>query len=295
MNSLLHFLWFAVFATYCYIEALVRCFIPVKRKSVAGETVLITGAASGIGRVTAFEFAKQGSRLVLWDINKCGIQETAEDCRKLGVEAYPYVVDCSLKEDIYSAAEKVKKEVGDVTILVNNAGVAVTGELLSIPDKQIQKIYDINILAHYWTVKAFLPAMMKNNHGHIVSVVSVAGFVSVPFLLPYCSSKFAALGLHKGLTKELAALGKDGIKTTCLCPFFVSTGLIENPQSRIFPILKPEAVAKRLLDGILCDQKKIVMPYPVAMFSFVEIILPERALTALEKFLRVVFDVKKHE
>ncbi|XP_070614135.1 estradiol 17-beta-dehydrogenase 11-like [Erythrolamprus reginae] len=295
MNSLLHFLWFAVFATYCYIEALVRCFIPVKRKSVAGETVLITGAASGIGRVTAFEFAKQGSRLVLWDINKCGIQETAEDCRKLGVEAYPYVVDCSLKEDIYSAAEKVKKEVGDVTILVNNAGVAVTGELLSIPDKQIQKIYDINILAHYWTIKAFLPAMMKNNHGHIVSVVSVAGFVSVPFLLPYCSSKFAALGLHKGLTKELSALGKGGIKTTCLCPFFVSTGLIENPQSRFFPILKPEAVAKRLLDGILCDQKKIVMPYPVAMFSFMEIILPERALTALEKSLRIVFDVKKHE
>ncbi|XP_026528391.1 estradiol 17-beta-dehydrogenase 11-like, partial [Notechis scutatus] len=120
------------------------------RKSVAGEIVLITGAASGIGKLIAFEFAKQRSRLVLWDINKSGIEETAEDCRKLGVEAYPYVVDCSLKEDIYSVAEKVKKDVGDITILVNNAGVATTADLLSTQDKQIQKIYDVNILAHFW-------------------------------------------------------------------------------------------------------------------------------------------------
>ncbi|ETE66063.1 17-beta-hydroxysteroid dehydrogenase 13, partial [Ophiophagus hannah] len=108
MHPILDFLWFAVFATYCYFEALVKYFIPVKRKSVAGEIVLITGAASGIGRHIAFEFAKQRSRLVLWDINKSGIEETAEDCRKLGVEAYPYVVDCSLKEEIYGAAEKVR-------------------------------------------------------------------------------------------------------------------------------------------------------------------------------------------
>uniref|UniRef100_A0A2H6N2N5 Estradiol 17-beta-dehydrogenase 11 n=1 Tax=Micrurus carvalhoi TaxID=3147026 RepID=A0A2H6N2N5_9SAUR len=295
MHPILDFLWFAVFATYCYIEALVKCFIPVKRKSVAGEIVLITGAACGIGRLIAFEFAKQRSRLVLWDINKSGIEQTAEDCRKLGVEAYPYVVDCSLKEEIYSAAEKVKQDVGDVTILVNNAGVAVTAHLLSTQDKQIQKIYDINILAHFWTIKAFLPAMMKNNHGHVVSIVSVGGFVSVPFLVPYCSSKFAALGLHKGFTKELSALGKDGIKTTCLCPYFVSTGLIENPQSRIIPVLKPEAVAKRLMDGILCNQKEIAMPSLVTMFCLMQIILPERALVALDKILSIKFDVKKRE
>uniref|UniRef100_A0A8C6X5I1 Estradiol 17-beta-dehydrogenase 11 n=1 Tax=Naja naja TaxID=35670 RepID=A0A8C6X5I1_NAJNA len=264
MHPILDFLWFAVFATYCYIEALVKCFIPVKRKSVAGEIVLVTGAARGIGRLIAFEFAKQRSRLVLWDINKSGIEETAEDCRKLGVEAYPYVVDCSLKEEIYSAAEKVRilyskcvsSFPGFHKVLGNNRSTFHPGQANT-------KIYDINILAHFWTIKAFLPAMMKNNHGHIVSIVSAGGFVSVPFLVPYCSSKFAALGLHKGFTKELSVLGKDGIKTTCLCPYFVSTGLIENPQSRIIPVLKPEAVAKRLMDGILCNQKQIIMPSPV--------------------------------
>ncbi|KAG8134366.1 hypothetical protein E2320_007492, partial [Naja naja] len=259
MHLILDFLWFAVFATYCYIEALVKCFIPVKRKSVAGEIVLVTGAASGIGRLIAFEFAKQRSRLVLWDINK------------------------------------VKKDVGDVTILVNNAGVAVTADLLSTQDKQIQKIYDVNILAHFWTIKAFLPAMMKNNHGHIVSVASFGGLVSTPFLVSYCSSKFANLGLHKGFTKELSTLGKDGIKTTCLCPCFISTPLVENPRSRIIPVLKPEAVAKRLMDGILCNQKQIIMPSPLAMFSLVEIILPERALVAFEKIVTFTLDMTKQE
>ncbi|XP_015674800.1 estradiol 17-beta-dehydrogenase 11 [Protobothrops mucrosquamatus] len=295
MHPIFDFLWFSVFAIYCYIEALVKFFIPVKRKSVAGEIVLITGAASGIGKLTAFEFAKRGSRLVLWDINKPGIQETAEECRKLGVEAYPYVVDCSLRDEIYTAAEKVKKDVGDVTILINNAGMVVTGDLLSTPDTQIQKMYEINILAHYWTIKAFLPAMMKKNHGHIVTVASAGALVPVPFLLPYCSSKSAALGLHKDFTKELSALGKDGIKTTCLCPFFVNTGFVKNPQSRIIPILRPEAVARRLMDGILCNQNKIVMPFSVTMCPWMEIILPERALMALEKILDISFDVKKQE
>ncbi|KAG8134369.1 hypothetical protein E2320_007480, partial [Naja naja] len=147
MHPILDFLWFAVFTTCCYIEALVKCFIPVKRKFVAGEIVLITGAASGIGRSTAFEFAKQRSRLVLWGINK-------------------------VRQLFYFK-------------IMNNAGVIVRGDLLSIQDKQIQKIYDVNILAHFWTIKAFLPAMMKNNHGHIVSIVSIGGFVSAPFLVPY--------------------------------------------------------------------------------------------------------------
>ncbi|XP_026549399.1 estradiol 17-beta-dehydrogenase 11-like [Notechis scutatus] len=137
--------------------------------------------------------------------------------------------------------------------------------------------------------------MMKNNHGHIVNVLSVAALVSIPFLVTYCSSKFGALGLHKGFTQELLALGKDGIKTTCLCPYFVSTPLVKNVESRIIPILKPEAVAKRLMDGILCNQKKIVMPSPVSMFSLVEIILPERALVALHEILSIKLDVKKQE
>ncbi|XP_053108259.1 estradiol 17-beta-dehydrogenase 11-like isoform X2 [Hemicordylus capensis] len=254
MNLLLDLLWLLVLIIYYYVEALVKLFIPVKRKSVSGEIVLITGAGHGIGRLTAYEFAKRHSKLVLWDINK------------------------------------VKKDIGDVSILVNNAGVVATADLLSTQDKQIQKIFEVNILAHHWTTKAFLPAMMENNHGHIVTVASAGGHMTVPFLVSYCSSKFAAVGFHKGLTQELSALGKDGIQTTCLCPFFINTGFIKCPRSRLMPVLEPQKVADKLIDGILCNQKMIFVPPLVKGRLLLERILPEHAIVAFDQITKVKFD-----
>ncbi|KAH0615823.1 hypothetical protein JD844_026375, partial [Phrynosoma platyrhinos] len=167
-----------------------------------------------------------------------GVEETAEECKRLGAEAHAFVVDCSKKEDIYKAAEKVKEEIGDVSILMNNAGVVAATDVLSIDDHDIQKIFEVNILAHYWviiTIKAFLPKMMRNNHGHIITVASAGGHLVTPFLVAYCSSKFAAVGFHRALTQELAALGKNGIKTSCVCPMFIKSDFVKNPSSRILP------------------------------------------------------------
>uniref|UniRef100_A0A2K6UY01 Estradiol 17-beta-dehydrogenase 11 n=1 Tax=Saimiri boliviensis boliviensis TaxID=39432 RepID=A0A2K6UY01_SAIBB len=171
---------------FCSLESFVKLFLPKRRKSVTGEIVLITGAGHGIGRLTAYEFAKLKSKLVLWDINKHGLEETAAKCRGLGAKVHTFMVDCSNREDIYNSAKKVKAEVGDVSILVNNAGVVYTSDLFATQDPQIEKTFEVNVLAHFWTTKAFLPAMMKNNHGHIVTVASAAGHTVVPFLLAYC-------------------------------------------------------------------------------------------------------------
>ncbi|XP_025729181.1 estradiol 17-beta-dehydrogenase 11 [Callorhinus ursinus] len=231
MKFFLHCLQLLPLLIIFSLESLLKLFIPKKRKSVTGEIVLITGAGHGIGRLTAYEFAKLKSKLVLWDINKHGIEDTVAECRRLGAKAYAFVVDCSNREDVYNSAKKVKEEIGDVSILVNNAGVVYTSDLFATQDPQIEKTFEVNVLAHFWTTKAFLPVMMKNNHGHIVTTASAAGHVGVPFLLAYCSSKFAAVGFHKALTEELAALEKTGIKTTCLCPNFINTGFIKNPNT----------------------------------------------------------------
>ncbi|XP_021019178.1 estradiol 17-beta-dehydrogenase 11 [Mus caroli] len=272
------------------IESLVKLFIPKKKKSVAGEIVLITGAGHGIGRLTAYEFAKLNTKLVLWDINKNGIEETAAKCRKLGAQAHPFVVDCSQREEIYSAAKKVKEEVGDVSILVNNAGVVYTADLFATQDPQIEKTFEVNVLAHFWTTKAFLPVMMKNNHGHIVTVASAAGHTVVPFLLAYCSSKFAAVGFHRALTDELAALGRTGVRTSCLCPNFINTGFIKNPSTNLGPTLEPEEVVEHLMHGILTEKKMIFVPSSIALLTVLERIVPERFLQVLKHRINVKFD-----
>ncbi|XP_021066666.1 estradiol 17-beta-dehydrogenase 11 [Mus pahari] len=272
------------------IESLVKLFIPKKKKSVAGEIVLITGSGHGIGRLTAYEFAKLKAKLVLWDINKSGVEETAAKCRKLGAQAHSFVVDCSQREEIYSAAKKVKEEVGDVSILVNNAGVVYTADLFATQDPQIEKTFEVNVLAHFWTTKAFLPVMMKNNHGHIVTVASAAGHTVVPFLLAYCSSKFAAVGFHRALTDELAALGRTGVRTSCLCPNFINTGFIKNPETNLGPTLEPEEVVEYLMHGILTEKKMIFVPSSIAFLVVLERIFPERFLQVLKRRINVKFD-----
>ncbi|XP_009953798.1 PREDICTED: estradiol 17-beta-dehydrogenase 11-like isoform X2 [Leptosomus discolor] len=254
MNPFLDLLLVLATLVYSYLEAFVKLFIPVKRKSVSGELVLITGAGHGVGRATAFEFAKRQSRLVLWDINK------------------------------------VKKDIGDVSILVNNAGVITAADLLSTQDHQIERMFEVNILAHFWTTRAFLPTMMKNNYGHIVTVASAAGHFVTSFMVAYCSSKFAAVGFHKALTEELSTLGKDGIKTTCLCPVFINTGFVKNPSTRLGKILEIEEVVEALMEGILTNQKMVFVPSHLSFALFSEMLFPERTLAVLKKLTDVKFD-----
>ncbi|OPJ75950.1 estradiol 17-beta-dehydrogenase 11 [Patagioenas fasciata monilis] len=132
--------------------------------------------------------------------------------------------------------------------------------------------------------------MMKNNHGHIVTVASAAGHFVLSFMVTYCSSKFAAVGFHKALTEELSTLGKDGIKTTCLCPVFINTGFVKNPTTRLGKILEIEEVVEALMEGILTNKKMVFVPSHQGIGLLLERLFPERALKALMKMTEIKFD-----
>ncbi|KAJ7415273.1 estradiol 17-beta-dehydrogenase 11-like protein [Willisornis vidua] len=132
--------------------------------------------------------------------------------------------------------------------------------------------------------------MMNNNYGHIVTVASAAGHFVTSFMVAYCSSKFAAVGFHKALTEELSTLGKDGIKTTCLCPVFINTGFVKNPSTRLGKILEIEEVVEALMEGIVTNQKMVFVPPQLNIGLLSEMVFPERAQNVLRKLTTPKFD-----
>ncbi|XP_055058648.1 short chain dehydrogenase/reductase family 16C, member 5a [Misgurnus anguillicaudatus] len=264
MNFIVETLQMILFTIYYHIEAFIKLFISPKLKDVSGEIVLITGAGSGIGRLMAIEFATLDVSLVLWDINEDGLRETAKQAKeKGGSRIYYFQCDCSDRAVVYRVADQVKREIGDVTILINNAGIVNGKKFLDTPDALIEKTISVNSISHFWTYKAFLPAMIAKNHGHLVSVASSAGLIGVNGLADYCASKFAAVGFAESVALELIAEGKDGVKTTIVCPYFINTGMFDGCGTkwpRLLPILEPDYVAKKIMKGILTDQVFIFLP-----------------------------------
>ncbi|XP_059419917.1 short chain dehydrogenase/reductase family 16C, member 5a [Carassius carassius] len=264
MNFLLETLRLIVLTIYYHIEAFIKVIVPQRKKDVSGEIVLITGAGSGIGRLMALEFALLDVSLVLWDINVDGLKETAKQVKEKGASrVHYYQCDCSDREVVYRVADQVKSEIGDVSILINNAGIVSGKRFMDTPDALVEKTLRVNAMSHFWTYKAFLPAMTDKNHGHLVSVASSAGLIGVNGLADYCASKFAAVGFAESVALEMIAAGKEGIKTTIVCPYFINTGMFAGCGTkwpRLMPILEPDYVAKRIVNAILKDQVYVLLP-----------------------------------
>uniref|UniRef100_A0A087XE16 Short chain dehydrogenase/reductase family 16C, member 5a n=2 Tax=Poecilia TaxID=8080 RepID=A0A087XE16_POEFO len=289
MNFFLESIQVLFLSLWYNIESFIHLLVPRKKKNIAGEVVLITGAGSGIGRLMAQEFAAHGTVLVLWDINQEGIKETARLAKNGGASrVHCFVCDCSNKNEVYRVADQVKREVGDVSILVNNAGIVTGKKFMDAPDSLIEKTMEVNTMAHFWTYKAFLPAMIANNHGHLVSIASSAGLIGVNGLADYCASKFAAVGFAESVGLELLATGKDGIKTTIVCPYFINTGMFDGCHTkwpRLLPILNAEKVAKKIIHAVLTDQVYLLLPKSMYFITALKNILPMKQGILLGQYL----------
>ncbi|GJQ79962.1 hypothetical protein Trydic_g9440 [Trypoxylus dichotomus] len=148
-----------------------------------------------------------------------------------------------------------------VSILINNAGVVSGYLLLDTPDHLIQRTFEVNAISHFWTTKAFLPKMIENSNGHIITIASMAGHTGTPKLVDYCSSKFAAVGFDEALRVELESLGVNGVKTTLVCPYFIqSTGMFNEVRSRFIRKLDSAEVADRVVMGLLRNEIYVFIP-----------------------------------
>ncbi len=255
---------------------------------IKDRTVLITGGASGIGRLMAVEMAGLGGRIVIWDIDETKMQSAKKEIGTAGGSVFAFVCDLSDKAAIQRTAEQVKSEVGDVDILINNAGVVSGKRFMACTDEQIEQTIAINMMAHFWTIRAFLPAMLEKDRGHIVTISSAGGTTGVASLSNYSASKFAVFGLDESLRAEFKK-DKRRIKTTIVCPYYINTGMFDGVKTRfpfILPILKEKKVAHRIVRAIRKNKPRLLMPWIVYTVPLLRI-LPVSWFDAISNFLGI--------
>ena len=236
--------------------------------------VLITGAASGIGRLLALRIAAKGGRLILWDVDEAHLAAVTAEIAAAGGRASVYVCNLAEREAIAAAAARTLQEHGAVDILINNAGIVDGKRLLEATDAEIERTFAVNTLALFRTVRAFLPGMLAQGAGHIVTIASAAGIAAVPRLADYSASKAAAIGFDEALRLELKHDGAP-VQTTVVCPFYISTGMFDGARTRfplLLPIMKPEVVAGRIVRAIERDKARLILPW------FVRNVFPLRLL-----------------
>lgn len=233
-------------------------------KDVSKDIVLVTGGASGIGALMAKKFGRLGAKIIIWDLNESLLKKVEQEVKtESNTDCRSFVVDVTDRAAVYKCAERIKKEIGDVTILINNAGIVTGKKILDCPDEAMERTMKVNAISHFWTVKAFLQDMLDKNHGHIVTIASNAGCVGIAGLADYCASKFAAVGFDESLRMEFKKLKKTGLKTTCVCPYFIDTGMFDGAATKwpiILPILKPDYVAEQIVHAVRINKAVLMMP-----------------------------------
>lgn len=264
----------AFYSVYCWLEVFYHKLFPTY-KNVKDEIVLITGAAGGIGSELVKRFVDLGSTVVCVDYNQKELDRLKDELtsshpddkdKNNNKRVHFYVLDITNVEQVKDVSARIRREVGDVNILINNAGTVNQAKLLlDLTEQEINRLFQVNILAQFWLVREFLPYMQSKNRGHIVNVASVCGLQGGYKLTDYCSSKFAVVGFTESLRIELNVTNPNNqIEVSVVCPFHVQTklfdGIVFNKFRWIRLSFTPKEVSDAIVNGVLTNKKLIYVP-----------------------------------
>lgn len=238
--------------------------------------VVITGGASGIGRIMGRMALEKGAKgLAIWDINQENLDAVVKEHSALGT-VKGYRVDVSDFEAVKAAYATTVADLGAVDLLINNAGVVTTNKTF---DQNTQRDIDltitINTIAPMYVALAMLPDMMERNHGHILNITSAAGLLANPRMSVYAASKWAAMGWSDSMWIELKEK-KIRVGVTTFAPYFINTGMFDGVKSWFFPILDPEKTAARALRAVERRKRFQGMPFSFRFTRTMQGILPMR-------------------
>jgi NAD(P)-dependent dehydrogenase (short-subunit alcohol dehydrogenase family) len=232
---------------------------------VKDKTVVVTGAATGIGRALAMAFARAGARgVAIADLNAAGaamvaaeVQAAAPDCQVFG-----QAVDVADASAVQALTDEATRRFGQVDVFCSNAGI-ILRKGLDASAEEWQRIWDINVMAHIHAAKAVLPQMLERGDGYFVNTVSAAGLLSQIGSAPYAVTKHAAIGFAEWLS---ITYGDRGIKVSCICPQGVQTNMLFGEKGERKGFLQEgsvtaEHVADATLEG-MDNERFLILPHP---------------------------------
>lgn len=248
-------------------------------KDVSGANVLITGAAMGMGRLFAERAIADGAAaVILMDVNEEAVTRTAAELSGGDTQVLAEVVDVRRLPAIRAAARRIRKAVGPVDIVVNNAGVVRGNQYFweTDPVADTKFTLDVNTLAPMQVARVFLPEMIEGGREcRLVNIASAAGLTSNPRMAVYAGSKWAIVGWSDSVRLELEQAGHDHVRVTTVCPYYVKTGMFDGARSApLLPLLDPDDVVDQTWSAMLRGQPMLVMPKTVMVSEVVKGVLP---------------------
>lgn len=220
-----------------------------------GKTVVVTGAAQGIGQGLAERFAREGAIVVCSDIDETGAQSVAA-----AINGHAFPCDVSSEDEIKTLIDHVESEIGPIDLFCANAGILTLGGL-DVPNEDWNRIWNINVMSHVWTARHLVPRMIARGGGYLLTTASAAGLLNQPGAAPYGVTKHAAVGLAEWLA---LTYGPQGLRVSVLCPQAVRSDMtrgLEDSVASIDGMLEPEDVAQACVDAIHAEQF-LVLPHP---------------------------------
>jgi NAD(P)-dependent dehydrogenase (short-subunit alcohol dehydrogenase family) len=224
----------------------------------SGRVALVTGGGSGIGAALARAFAREGSKVVLADLDRDGMDRVAGEIAAQGGETLSVHTDVASLESVEALAKRTLERFGAAHIVCNNAGVGVFGPLAEATHKDWQWVMNVNIWGVIHGIEVFLPRLIAQGQGgHIVNTASMAGLAGMPGLGVYCASKFAVVGLTESLQRELSG---HGIGASVLCPMIVNTQINASERNRPKELRNEGASEPSLTEGQFTVSRVIEAP-----------------------------------